>query len=218
LIHLGVCVLSMLVTVVLTRSLLPSVFYAVPKALLGWFRGTYSSKLSLFYLVSILIGPILLGARSRPVGRLLFAPMEIPGDTEAGWGQLGPRLGNSFRHGHFSNLTFRTDLPRHKEGVRANGMNQPQLGDHCRGRDGAPRHTQAGGLRIKCALRRGLFTRRYPFGAADTGGDRWKCRSSYFAEIFGLRFVKPMLVAFRSSHVGNFCQESSKHAGIPKNR
>ena len=62
LIHLVVCALSMLITVVLTSSLLPSVFYAFPKALLGFFRGVYSWKLPLFYFGSILIWAILPGA------------------------------------------------------------------------------------------------------------------------------------------------------------
>ena len=62
LIHLVVCALSMLVTVVLTSSLLPSLFYALPKALLGCFRGVYSWKLPLFYFGSIFIWTILPGA------------------------------------------------------------------------------------------------------------------------------------------------------------
>jgi hypothetical protein len=52
----------MFVTVVLTSSLLPSVLYTLPKALLGYFRGTYSWKLPLFYFGSILIWTILPGA------------------------------------------------------------------------------------------------------------------------------------------------------------
>jgi hypothetical protein len=62
LIHLVVCAFSMLATVVLTSSLLPSVFYALPKALLGYFRGAYSWKLPLFYFGSILLWAILPGA------------------------------------------------------------------------------------------------------------------------------------------------------------
>src|SRR5262245_7266861 len=62
LIHLVVFALSTLVTVVLTSSVLPSVFYAFPKALLGFFRGTYSWKLPVFYFGSILIWAILPGA------------------------------------------------------------------------------------------------------------------------------------------------------------
>ncbi len=62
LVHFVVCALSMLVTVVLTSSLLPSVLYALPKALLGCFRGAYSWKLPLFYFGSILIWTILPGA------------------------------------------------------------------------------------------------------------------------------------------------------------
>jgi hypothetical protein len=61
--------------------------------------------------------------RSRSGRSLYIAPMEISRDSEAGWGQLGPRLGDFCWHGHFSNLTVRTiDSPRHKERVRANGM------------------------------------------------------------------------------------------------
>ena len=52
----------MFVTVVLTSSLLPSVLYTLPKALLGYFRGAYSWKLPLFYFGSILIWTILPGA------------------------------------------------------------------------------------------------------------------------------------------------------------
>ena len=62
LIHLAVCAFSMFVTVVLASSLLPSVFYTFPKALLGYFRGTYSWKLPLFYFGSILGWAILPGA------------------------------------------------------------------------------------------------------------------------------------------------------------
>lgn len=61
--------------------------------------------------------------RSRSGRSLYIAPMEISRDTEAGWGQLEPRLGDFCWYGHFSNLTVRTiDSPRHKERVRANGM------------------------------------------------------------------------------------------------
>ena len=62
LIHFVVCAISMFVTVVLTSSLLPSVLYTLPKALLGYFRGAYSWKLPLFYFGSILIWTILPGA------------------------------------------------------------------------------------------------------------------------------------------------------------
>ena len=62
LIHCVVCAISMFVTVVLTSSLLPSVLYTLPKALLGYFRGAYSWKLPLFYFGSILIWTILPGA------------------------------------------------------------------------------------------------------------------------------------------------------------
>ena len=61
LIHLVVGAISMFVTVVLTSSLLPSVLYTLPKALLGYFRGVYSWKLPLFYFGSILIWTILPG-------------------------------------------------------------------------------------------------------------------------------------------------------------
>ena len=62
LIQLVVCALSMFVTVAVTASLLTTMFYALPKALLGWFRGAYSWKLPLFYLGGILILVILPGA------------------------------------------------------------------------------------------------------------------------------------------------------------
>ena len=62
LIHFVVCALSMFVTVALTNSLLPTMFYALPKASLGWFRGAYSWKLPLFYFGSILIWVTLPGA------------------------------------------------------------------------------------------------------------------------------------------------------------
>src|ERR1019366_10374780 len=55
LIQLVVCALSMFVTVAVTASLLTTMFYALPKALLGWFRGAYSWKLPLFYFGGILI-------------------------------------------------------------------------------------------------------------------------------------------------------------------
>lgn len=61
LIHFVVGAISMFVTVVLTSSLLPSVLYTLPKALLGYFRGVYSWKLPLFYFGSILIWTILPG-------------------------------------------------------------------------------------------------------------------------------------------------------------
>ena len=62
LIQLVVCALSMFVTVAVTASLLTTMFYALPKALLGWFRGAYSWKLPLFYFGGILILVILPGA------------------------------------------------------------------------------------------------------------------------------------------------------------
>jgi hypothetical protein len=52
----------MFVTVVLTNTLLPSVLYALPKALLGCFRGAYSWKLPLFHFGSILIWVVFPGA------------------------------------------------------------------------------------------------------------------------------------------------------------
>ena len=61
--------------------------------------------------------------RRRPGRSLLLAPMDITGDPEAGWRQLGPHLGDLCWHRHFSNLTVRTiDSAQHKERVRANGM------------------------------------------------------------------------------------------------
>jgi hypothetical protein len=62
LIQFVVYALWMFVTVVLTSSLIPSVLYAFPKALLGCFRGSYSWKLPLSYFGSILIWTILPGA------------------------------------------------------------------------------------------------------------------------------------------------------------
>jgi hypothetical protein len=62
LIHFVVGALSMFATVVLTSSLLPSLLYTLPKALLGYFRGAYSGKLPLFYFGSVLIWTILPGA------------------------------------------------------------------------------------------------------------------------------------------------------------
>jgi len=62
LIQFVICALSTFATVVLTSSLLPSMFYALPKALRGCFRGAYSWKLPLFYFGSIIIWAILPGA------------------------------------------------------------------------------------------------------------------------------------------------------------
>ena len=61
--------------------------------------------------------------RSRLVGGILFAPMEIARGTEARRGQLGHRVGDLCRHRYFCNLPVRTiNSPRHKEGVRADGI------------------------------------------------------------------------------------------------
>jgi hypothetical protein len=61
--------------------------------------------------------------RSRPVGGLLFAPLEIAGDAAACPGRLGRPRGHLCWHGHFSNLSVRTIDPlRHKERVRGNSI------------------------------------------------------------------------------------------------
>ena len=61
--------------------------------------------------------------RGRLVGSILFAPVEIASGTEARRGQLGHRVGDLCRHRYFCNLPVRTrNSPRHKEGVRANGI------------------------------------------------------------------------------------------------
>jgi hypothetical protein len=86
-IHLVVCALSMFVTVVLTSCLLPSMLYALPKALLGWFRGAYSWKLPVFYFGSILIWVVFPGAVLSGAYYLLRwkspAALKLVGDS---WG------------------------------------------------------------------------------------------------------------------------------------
>src|SRR5215831_13790487 len=87
LIHVVVCALSMFITVVLTSSLLPSMFYAFPKALLGFFRGAYSWKLPLFYFGSILIWVILPGAVLAGVFYLLrWISPEVLKQVGDSWG------------------------------------------------------------------------------------------------------------------------------------
>src|ERR1017187_1041422 len=59
--------------------------------------------------------------RGCPVGHLLFAPMEIAGDTEDCPRQLGLRRGDLCWHSYFSHFSVRTiDSPRHQERVQAN--------------------------------------------------------------------------------------------------
>jgi hypothetical protein len=87
LIHLGICASSTFITVVLTSSLLPSMLYALPKALLGYFRGTYSWKLSLFYFASIIMWVVLPGAVLSGAYHLLqWKSPEALKLVESSWG------------------------------------------------------------------------------------------------------------------------------------
>lgn len=81
----------------------------------------------------------------RPGRSLLLARMDITGNPEAGRRQLGPHLGHLCWHRHFSHLAVCTiDSARHKERVRANGMDLRTDTVTIHGRDGVPAISRLG--------------------------------------------------------------------------